>query len=257
MIFPISDDDRHLMSPAWISILLLAANVVVFVMQLLDPGLTYGWSVIPREITTGDDLVGTALLKFGDQVGEIPQLPGPTPIYLTILSAMFMHGGWAHIGGNMLYLWIFGDNVEHRFGSLKFLLFYLVSGIVATFAQIATNPGSVIPNLGASGAISGVLGAYMVLFPRNMVNAVFFFRIVSLPAIFVIGMWIFLQLVNGAGSIAPTAETGGGVAYAAHIGGFVAGVAMGIFARMGMKNHEPPSVFRRMYEEEPRVRRYW
>lgn len=257
MIFPISDDDRHLMSPAWITILLLAANVVVFVMQLLDPGLTYGWSVIPREITTGEDLVGKALLKVGNQVGEIPQLPGPTPIFLTIFSAMFMHGGWAHIGGNMLYLWIFGDNVEHRFGSLKFLLFYLISGVVATFAQIATDPDSVIPNLGASGAISGVLGAYMVLFPRNMVNAVFFFRIVSLPAIFVIGMWIFLQLVNGAGSIAPTAETGGGVAYAAHIGGFVAGVVMGFLARMGMKNHEPPSVFRRMYEEEPRVRRYW
>jgi membrane associated rhomboid family serine protease len=257
VIFPISDDDRHLMSPAWITIALLAANVVVFVMQLLDPGLTYGWSVIPREIVTGDDLVETALIKAGNQVGQIPQLPGPTPIYLTIFSAMFMHGGWAHIGGNMLYLWIFGDNVEHRFGSLKFLLFYLVSGIVATFAQIATDPNSVIPNLGASGAISGVLGAYMVLFPRNMVNAVFFFRIVSLPAIFVIGMWAFMQFINGAGSIAPTAETAGGVAYAAHIGGFIAGVVMGFFARMGMKNHEPPSVFRRMYEEEPKVRRYW
>ena len=257
MIFPISDDDRHLMSPAWITILLLAANVVVFVMQLLDPGLIYGWSVIPYEIVTGDDLVGTALVKAGNQVGKIPQLPGPTPIYLTIFSAMFMHGGWAHIGGNMLYLWIFGDNVEHRFGSLKFLLSYLGSGIVATFAQIATDPNSVIPNLGASGAISGVLGAYMVLFPRNMVNAIFFFRIVSLPAIFVIGMWIFLQFVNGAGSIAPTAETGGGVAYAAHIGGFVAGVVMGFLARMGMKNHEPPSVFRRIYEEESKVRRYW
>ena len=257
MIFPISDDDRHLLKPAWITIGLLIANVVVFLMQLTDPGLTYGWSVIPKEIVSGQDLVGTALIKAGGQAVGIPQLPGPTPIYLTIFSAMFMHGGWAHIGGNMLYLWIFGDNVEHRFGSVKFLLFYLISGIVATFAQIATNPDSVIPNLGASGAISGVLGAYLVLFPRNMVNAIFFFRIVSLPAIFVIGMWAFMQFINGAGSIAPTAETTGGVAYAAHIGGFVAGVVMGLFARVGMKNDEPPSVFRRIYEEEPRVRRYW
>lgn len=257
MIFPISDDDRHLMKPAWITIILLVANVVVFLMQLADPGLTYGWSVIPREITTGDDLVGTALIKVGKQAGEVPQLPGPSPIYLTIFSAMFMHGGWGHIGGNMLYLWIFGDNVEHRFGSLKFLLFYLVSGIVATFAQIATDPDSVIPNLGASGAISGVLGAYMVLFPRNMVNAIFIIKMVSLPAVFVIGMWAFMQFINGAGSIAPTAETAGGVAYAAHIGGFVAGVVVALFSRMMMKNNEPPSVFKRIYEEEPRVRRYW
>jgi len=256
VIFPISDDDRHLMKPAWFTLVLLVANVVVFFLQLADPALTYGWSVIPKEITTGDDLVGTVLLKAGRQVMEIPQLPGPSPIYLTILSAMFMHGGWAHIGGNMLYLWIFGDNVEHRFGSVKFLLFYLVSGIVATFAQIATNPDSVIPNLGASGAISGVLGAYLVLFPRNKVNAIFFFRMVSLPAVFVIGMWAFMQFINGAGAIAPTTETGGGVAYAAHIGGFFAGVVMGLLARMMMKS-EPPSTFRRIYDEEVGVRRYW
>src|SRR5690606_792562 len=127
----------------------------------------------------------------------------------------------------------FGDNVEHRFGALKFLAFYLVSGIVATFAQIAVNPESVIPNLGASGAISGILGAYLVLFPRNRVNSVFFFRIISLPAVFVIGMWAFMQFINGAGSIAAAEQTGG-VAYAAHIGGFIAGVVMGIFARLGM-----------------------
>ena len=257
MIFPISDDDRHLMKPAWVSIGLLLANVMLFLVQLMDPAFTYGWSVIPQEIVKGVDLVGYAVIQAGGEFHRVPQAPGPSPIYLTIFSAMFMHGGWAHIGGNMLYLWIFGDNVEHRFGSVKFLLFYLISGIVATFAQIATDPQGVIPNLGASGAISGVLGAYLVLFPRNMVNAVFFFRIVSLPAIFVIGMWAFMQFVNGAGSIAQTEQTTGGVAYAAHIGGFVAGVVAGIFARIGMKNHEPPSVFRQIYEDEPGVRRYW
>lgn len=256
MIFPISDDDRHLMSPAWITIGLLVANVIVFLLQLADPALTYGWSVIPAEITSGQDLVGTAIMKSGGHSVGIPQAPGPSPIYLTILSAMFMHGGWAHIGGNMLYLWIFGDNVEHRFGSLKFLAFYLISGVVATFAQIATNPHSVIPNLGASGAISGVLGAYLVLFPRNKVNAVFFFRIVSLPAVFVIGMWAFMQFINGAGAIAPTAETSGGVAYAAHIGGFVAGVVMGLIARLTMKA-EPETIFRQIYRRDDGAKRYW
>lgn len=244
------------MKPAWVCIALLIANVVLFIVQLMDPAFTYGWSVIPLEITHGVDLQKPVLAQVGHEILRFPQEPGPRPIYFTILSAMFMHGGWMHIGGNMLYLWIFGDNVEHRFGAVKFLLFYLGSGIVATFAQIATNPDSPIPNLGASGAISGVLGAYLVLFPRNMVNAVFFFRIVSLPAIFVIGMWALLQFVNGAGSITER-NLAGGVAYAAHIGGFIAGVVMGIFARMKMKNHEPPSVFRKIYEEEPGVRRYW
>lgn len=235
MIFPISDDDRHLMHPAWVSIGLLVANVALFLWQLANPAFTYGWSVIPAEITGGRDLVGTATMNIGGQTVGIPQAPGPVPIYLTLFSAMFMHGGWAHLGGNMLYLWIFGDNVEHRFGAVKFLVFYLVSGIVATFAQIATDPQGVIPNLGASGAISGVLGAYLVLFPRNRVNAVFIFRIVSLPAIFVIGMWAFLQFINGAGAIAATEQTTGGVAYTAHIGGFVAGVAMGLAWRWGWR----------------------
>lgn len=243
------------MHPAWITITLLLANIAVFLWQLMDPAFTYAWSVIPAEITGGIDLVGESHIVSQGQILVVPQEPGPHPIQLTVLSAMFMHGGWAHLGGNMLYLWIFGDNVEHRFGAVRFLAFYLISGIVATFAQIAVHPDGVLPNLGASGAISGVLGAYLVLFPRNRVNAVVFFRIVSLPAVFVIGMWAFLQFINGAGSIAATEETGG-VAYAAHIGGFVAGVVMGIFARSKMKR-EPDSVFRRHYDRDRSVRRYW
>ncbi len=256
MIFPISDDDRHLLHPAWVSIGLLVANVALFLWQLVHPDFIYGWSVIPAEIVSGQDLVGTAVIEVGSQRLGVPQGPGPSPIYLTILSAMFMHGGWAHLGGNMLYLWIFGDNVEHRFGALRFLAFYLISGIAATFAQIAVDPGSVIPNVGASGAISGVLGAYLVLFPRNRVNAIFFFRLVSLPAVFVLGMWGLMQFVSGAGSIATTEQSTGGVAYAAHIGGFVAGVVAGLIARLRMKT-EPDTVFRRQYEREPGVRRYW
>lgn len=251
MIFPISDDDRHLLRPAYVSIGLLVANVLLFLWQQLHPEFTYGWSVIPREISTGRDIVGSLVMPSG----TLHLLESPAPVYLTVFSAMFMHGGWGHLGGNMLYLWIFGDNVEHRFGAVKFLAFYLVSGIVATFAQVAMDPQSVIPNLGASGAISGVMGAYLVLFPRNRVNAIFFFRLVSVPAVLVLGMWALMQFVSQAGSLGATGSSGG-VAYAAHIGGFVAGVAMGLLARVAMKA-EPDTVFRRQYEREPGVRRYW
>jgi membrane associated rhomboid family serine protease len=146
---------------------------------------------------------------------------------------MFLHGGWLHLLGNMLYLWIFGDNVEDRFGSLKFLVFYLVCGLVATFAQLAVNTESNIPNVGASGAIAGVLGAYILLFPQGRVRVLFGRAIVPMPAIVVIGLWVVLQFINGVGSIASTAQTGesGGVAYMAHIGGFVAGVALTFLLR--------------------------
>ena len=144
---------------------------------------------------------------------------------------MFMHGGWLHIGGNMLFLWVFGDNVEHRMGRIRYLLFYLAAGVVGSLAQIAINGDSTIPTLGASGAISGVLGAYIVLFPGNRVT-VFLFRIVTqVPALVAIGLWAALQFVNGIGAFAVTEETGGGVAYMAHIGGFVAGVVAGFIFR--------------------------
>lgn len=242
MLFPISDDDRALSGRAWVSLVLIALNLLVF-FGLQGAGaneaFTYGYSVIPREIVTGTDLTDTEVLRVEDNVtgevqrAEIPQAPGPTPIWLTILSAMFMHGGYMHLGGNLLYLWIFGDNVEHRFGALPFLGLYLFAGLVATLAQVFLDPNSVIPNLGASGAISGVLGAYLVLFPRNRVNAVFFFRVVSVPAVVVLGLWIVFQLVNGWGAIAATEETVGGVAYGAHIGGFAAGV-VGAFVLRGI-----------------------
>jgi membrane associated rhomboid family serine protease len=138
---------------------------------------------------------------------------------------MFMHGGWLHLGGNMLYLWIFGDNIEDAMGRAKYVVFYLLCGVVAAFAQIFTNPGSEIPSLGASGAISGVLGAYLVLFPRQRVRVLIGRRITHMPALFVIGLWIVLQFVNGIGQLAHTEETGG-VAYAAHIGGFLAGITL-------------------------------
>src|SRR5690606_3206854 len=170
---------------------------------------------------------------------ECPHQPGPTPTSLPVPSAMSMHGGFGPIIGNLLYLWIFGDNVEHRFGHGAFLALYLASGLAATFAQVALDPDSVIPNLGASGAIPGVLGAYLVLFPRNRVHAVFFFRVVAIPAFVALGLWIVLQFVNGYGAIAATEQTGG-VAYGAHIGGFLAGVVLAFVLR-GLIREERPN----------------
>lgn len=256
MLFPISDDDRKISRICWVTHTLLWANIAVFVYQYNVPEFTYGWSVIPREITTGTDLTEPQIIQSQGQPVAIPQQPGPHLIYLTLLSAMFMHGGFGHIAGNMLYLWIFGDNVEHRFGSLRFLIFYLVSGVVASFAQIAVDPNSVIPNLGASGAIWGVLGAYVVLYPRNKVNAVVFYHIVSIPAVFVIGLWAATQLFHGYGAIVSTSAQTGGVAYLAHIGGLIVGVVMGYIVRRAIPE-EPDSLLYRNYRNDPRVKRYW
>lgn len=241
MLFPISDDDRRLTGPGYVTWSLVAANVAVFVfLQQMgaNESFTYGWSVIPQEIISGQDIVADQTVQVQGQSFTIPQAPGPTPIHLTILSSMFMHGGFAHIFGNLLYLWIFGDNVEHRFGSGAFLAFYLVSGIVATGVQIALAPEGIIPNLGASGAISGVLGAYLILFPRNRVTAIFLYHLVSIPAIVAIGVWIVFQFFNGIGSIMVSQETVGGVAYGAHIGGFFAGVILALILKTVIKKEK-------------------
>ena len=254
MLFPIGDDDRDLDGPALITWALLLGNLGVYLLQMLDPTFTYGWSVVPYEIMTGEDLTGLQQINIGGQYVDLNHEPGPIPIYLTLISAMFMHGGLMHIGGNMLYLWIFGDNVEHRFGPKNFLLFYLFSGLIGTFTQIALDPDSIIPNLGASGAISGVLGAYLVLFPRNRVHVIFFIRVIALPAIGVIGVWAAFQIINGLGSFA-MAEQAGGVAYGAHIGGFIAGAAIALLMRK--KSRERDSVITRVAQRDPRSKTLW
>lgn len=257
MFFPISDDDEEVKSAAFVTYGLLAANIAVFIYQMIDPSFTYGWSVIPFEITTGVDLVEPVIVDVPDygQV-ELPQAPGPPFLWFTLISAMFMHAGFGHIAGNMLYLWIFGNNVEHRFGHGWFLLFYLVAGLVGGLLQIIFAPYSVIPNLGASGAIAGVLGAYLILFPHNRVNVVFFFTIITVPAIVVLGMWIITQLISGVWSIAATSTSVGGVAYMAHIGGFAAGAFAALICRMQIR-HEPDSLLSRQYARDPRARRLW
>jgi len=228
MLIPIGDDDRQLTGPAFVTLGLVAVNVIVFFLLQgagSNPSFTYGWSVIPLEIVEGIDLTQPQEMVAQGRTVDIPQAPGPTPIYLTVLSAMFMHGGFAHLFGNLLYLWIFGDNVEQRLGSFHFLGFYLTCGIAATVAQIALDPDGVIPNLGASGAISGVLGAYIVFFPRNRVHALLLYYVVSVPAFVAIGLWIAFQFINGYGSFVSGVGMGG-VAYGAHVGGFVAGTAL-------------------------------
>jgi membrane associated rhomboid family serine protease len=224
-MLPIGDEDQPGGLPI-VNLVIIAINVLVFVLlQLPSDAFTMGFSVIPAEITHGVDLVGPVPIQLPDGTVEtIVEAPGPNPIWLTLFSSMFMHGGWAHLGGNMLFLFIFGDNVERFLGRVKYLVLYLICGVLAAFAQILAGPDSVIPSLGASGAISGVLAAYLVFFPRNRVRVLVGFRFVTeVPAVLMIGLWALLQFVNGIGSIAVSSQTGG-VAYWAHIGGFVAGL---------------------------------
>lgn len=262
MFFPISDDDRQILTPMYVTYFLLAVNILVFIYQLSNPDFTYGWSIVPKEITTGQDLVNQVPIpRPGDRIPVeqefvIPQRPGPSFIWLTLVTAMFMHGGLGHLGGNMLYLWIFGDNVEHRFGAIPFLCFYLLAGLVGSLAQIMLDPSGLMPNLGASGAIAGVMGAYLVLFPYNRVNVIVFYMIITVPAVLVLGMWIAMQLVSQYGAMFATETTTGGVAYMAHIGGFVTGVVAGLAYR-SMIHVEPDSVLHRQYDRDPQARRIW
>ena len=173
------------------------------------------------ELNSGD--------AFIDRWAFVPTrfLAHPDREFLTIFTSMFMHAGWLHLGGNMLYLWIFGDNVEDRLGHAMYTLFYLLCGIAATFAQLAFNMTSHVPNLGASGAIAGVLGAYMLMFPRSRVNVLVGRAVVAMSALAVIGFWIVIQIFSSIGEITSSSQTGGGgVAYMAHIGGFVAGLIL-------------------------------
>ncbi len=227
-MFPVGDENLPGRGLAWVTIGIIAANIAVFLLLQAasgDNAFTYAWSAVPLEITTGVDLIRPEPLPGTDFL--IPQGPGPDPIFFTLLSSMFMHGGLLHLAGNMLFLWVFGDNVEHRAGHLLFLVVYLATGVAGSMAQIWSDPTSPIPTLGASGAISGVLGAYIVLYPGNRVTVFAFRFLVQVPALVAIGMWIVLQIISGFAD-----ATGvGGVAYLAHIGGFAAGALVGLLLR--------------------------
>ena len=236
-MIPIGDEDTGGQPGLpWVNVAIIALNVIVFLYQLVDPNFTNGYSAVPAEITSGKDIIGSFLLVAPDGTSvQIDEAPGPMPIWLTLLTSMFMHGGWLHIGGNMLFLFIFGDNIEKAYGHIKYLIFYLVCGIIAGLAHVLSQPDSIIPSLGASGAISGVMAAYLVLFPTNRVRVlltlgVIWLRPIMVPAVVMIGIWALLQFVNGIGSIAVTDQTSG-VAYWAHIGGFIAGAVITLLAK--------------------------
>ncbi|MBI4499082.1 MAG: rhomboid family intramembrane serine protease [Chloroflexi bacterium] len=218
-MIPLSDpgNPRHRFPIA--TVLFITANVLVFIYQLSLPqpaleNFVLAYGVRPVEITTGQDLPPAT----------------PVPVWLTIFTSMFLHGGWAHILGNMLYLWIFGDNVEETIGTPTYVAFYLAAGVAGALAHILIDPRSGVPSIGASGAISGVLAAYMVFFPTARITTLIFLglfiTVTQVPAVLLIGFWALLQFLSGLGTLGITAA--GGVAYWAHIGGFAAGLVLAL-----------------------------
>ncbi|MGZ5918896.1 MAG: rhomboid family intramembrane serine protease [Hyphomicrobium sp.] len=219
-MFPLGDDDSQRRSVPYVTYALIAINLLVFLLELQNGDeFIQQWAFIPH--------------RFAEH---------PVEQIATVFSAMFMHGSWLHLGGNMLYLWIFGDNVEDEFGHVKYLLFYLLAGIAATFAQFAAAPGSNVPNVGASGAIAGVLGAYILMFPNARINVLLGRQVVAMPALIVLGFWIVLQLISGVGTIATTSADVGGVAYMAHVGGFAAGFLMAFLFRGRSRGGGDPQI---------------
>ena len=228
MFIPLGDDNRTRRTIPFVNYAIIGVNIYVWYLQLtLGESFTASYAAIPLEITQGIDVTETQYISVQGERIPIPEAPGPTPLWLTMFTAMFMHGSWMHLIGNMLYLGIFGDQVEDRLGHIRFLLFYLFAGVVATLTQVFAEPISIIPSLGASGAIAGVLGAYWVLYPRNRIKVLLIRDIVIVPASLVLGVWMVFQLLGQA-----SVQRGqGGVAYLAHIGGFIVGFATGILLR--------------------------
>lgn len=245
MIMPIGDDNRDRATTPVLNWALVAACVAVFVFpQALGQNLafTYAYSTVPAEIISGRDVVTRDRVVQDPATGQRYRLPGlqptPIPVYLTLITSMFMHGGIAHIFGNMLYLLIFGDNLEDRLGRARYLVFYLACGLIGGLVHVfasAAGEGAYTPALGASGAISGVLGGYLVLFPRKRVRVIFLRMLLNVPALAAIGIWFVFQLISGLGYLGG----GGGVAYGAHIGGFVAGVVLVKFFTIGARRAQP------------------
>jgi membrane associated rhomboid family serine protease len=225
-MFPISDDNSDRTITPYVNYLFIGINILVFVLLQgigSNDVFSYAFSLVPKEITTGVDITGVQVVRDAlGNVGQVQHYETPLPVYFNFLSSMFMHGGIMHIFGNMLFLWVFGDNLENMLGHIRFAAFYIVCGIVAAVAQIVMDSGSIIPMLGASGAISGVLGGYLLLFPTRRVRALIFSFLTEVPAFVALGLWIGFQIIQGYFSSPGT----GGVAYAAHIGGFVAGLVL-------------------------------
>ena len=232
-MLPISDDNTGRVRTPLVTWVLIAINVLVFVLLQgmgTNEKFTYAFSTVPQEIATGQDVARDVRIEAGGESAVIPLQPTPGPVYFTLLSSMFMHGSLMHLLGNMLFLWIFGDNVEDDLGHPRYTAFYLATGLLASLAHVVStfvlgdNP--FIPSLGASGAISGVMGGYLVMHPQRRVRVLALRTIAEVPAFVAVGMWFVFQLISAFGVIGQGPQSGGGVAFMAHIGGFVAGVVL-------------------------------
>ena len=233
MVFPISDDNTGRLSTPLLTYVLIAINVLVFVfLQGLGTNekFTYAFSTVPQEIRTGEDIARQVPVEIGGETAAIPLQPTPGSVYLTLLTSMFMHGSLMHLLGNMLFLWIFGDNVEDDLGRPRYAAFYLLTGLIASLSHVVStfvfgdNP--YIPSLGASGAISGVMGGYLILHPHRRVRVIMLRTLTDVPGYVAVGLWFVFQLISAFGVIGQGAQSGGGVAFMAHIGGFIAGVVL-------------------------------
>lgn len=259
MILPLSDDNRDRRTTPVVTYALIAANVLVFVFfqgMGENQRFTLAFACVPAEIVRGRDLVTPDRVvrvrtPTGIQQVKVPGLKRtPIPVYFTLFTAMFMHGGLAHLLGNMWFLWIFGDNIEDDLGRVRYLVFYLVCGVLASLAHVVVSfcgPSAEVPSLGASGAISGVLGAYLLLHPMRRVTVLMFRMIVDVPGYVAVGLWFLFQVVNGLGMLGgmPT-----GVAYGAHIGGFLAGAALVWPFRAGYQPPPPRSPYSTQWEDD-------
>jgi membrane associated rhomboid family serine protease len=237
MVFPLYDDNSDRTTFPYVNYAIIALNILVFiVLQRLgsDDSFTYAYSTVPQEIMTGHDVITDArLIDYAGQRVLIPGLGATWPsVYVTLFTSMFMHGGIAHIAGNMLFLWIFGDNIEDRLGHVRYLIFYLLCGVIASLAHVFVTAAfageqqdMLVPSLGASGAISGVLGGYILLHPSRRVTVILFRFLTDVPAWVAIGIWFAFQLISGIGILGEGSQKGG-VAYAAHVGGFLAGLVL-------------------------------
>lgn len=233
MVLPIGDDNTGRVRTPYVTYALIALNVLVFVFLQgvgTNERFTYAFSTVPQEIRTGEDVAREVPVELGDEHGTIPLQPTPGSVYLTLLTSMFMHGSLMHLLGNMLFLWIFGDNVEDDLSHGRYLAFYVATGVIASLSHVvstfAFGDNPFIPSLGASGAISGVMGGYLVLHPQRRVRVIMFRMLTSVPGYVAVGLWFLFQLISAFGVIGQGAQSGGGVAFMAHIGGFIAGVVL-------------------------------
>ena len=253
-MIPLSDPDLQRSTTPYVNVALIIINILIFAVQFLafnavqDFEFIMRYGLIPFEITSGTLCEGEILAGYN----QIIDCTSPIPTWATIFSSMFLHGGFFHFAGNMLFLWVFGDNIEDYLGHVKYLIFYLLCGVAAALFQIMFNPQSTVPMIGASGAISGVMGAYILLYPNSQIRTIVWFIFITfmkIPAKVLLGIWFLMQIYHGLGSSSTLG--GSAIAYWAHIGGFIAGlVSMKLFAIISAKHmHRSDKKHKTIYEE--------